>query len=467
MNVYDLEIVPVSEAGLNFTFDKKRVARHITDKADIDMLLGLTYQQCQVKSTIMDLCANFGNGPRFNPYDTFTVPAGSFGGLSASKDKETKDASGYYTTKDGRPIPTTRDPMSSDVYHGTSTKKNRTPFTTTVGLWLFNKAFIEPMSDILGYINYSVTKKSYGKINDSLSNALLQDKISLRQLKNFIQLGQLWMSMCSSLASSHTELMFAMQEKIAKKKEEILKRPGMKEALDNGDLLKMKDFENELIDYAKDILKDDNAVDMFASGARSTWDNNFKCMWLCRSGVTGTDGKVSVITSSYVDGMAPEDYVKVADAAIGGPYSKAHKTAQGGYLEKAVTLAVGHIKILGEGSDCGTHDFIWVDLNDKNKNDWLYSFIIDGSRLVELTPDAIDKYVGKRVKMRFTSLCKSPKSTICEKCAGTLFRRIGFKNVGLGVFIAMSSIKLASMKAFHTSVINLSKADIPDVFSLN
>ena len=107
----------------------------------------------------------------------------------------------------------------------------------------------------------------------------------------------------------------------------------MKEALENGDLVKMKEFENELIAYAKEILKDDQSIDMFNSGARSTWDNNFKCMWLCRSGVTGTDGKVSVITSSYVDGMDPKDYVAVADAAIGGPYSKAKKTANGGYLE--------------------------------------------------------------------------------------------------------------------------------------
>ena len=464
--MYDLEIIPVNEAGLNFTFDKKRQAKVITDKDEIEKLLNLTYKDCQLKSTIMDLCADFGNGPRFNPYDVFTVPAKRFGGLSMSKDQETKDASGYYTFKDGRPIPTTREPMKSDIYHGTSTKKNKASFTTTVGLWLFNKAYIEPMSDLLGYVNDSITKKSYGNINDKLSNALLQDKISLRQLKNFLQLGQLWMSMCSSIAGSHTELMFAMQEKIAAKKQEILKRPGMKEALENGDLVKMKEFENELIAYAKEILKDDQSIDMFNSGARSTWDNNFKCMWLCRSGVTGTDGKVSVITSSYVDGMDPKDYVAVADAAIGGPYSKAKKTANGGYLEKAVTLAVGHIKILGEGSDCGTKDFIWVDLNHKNKNDWLYSFIIDGSRLVELTPDVIDKYVGKRVKMRFSSLCKSPKSTICEHCAGSLFRRIGFKNVGLGVFIAMSSIKLASMKAFHSGVINLSYADIPDVFGL-
>lgn len=465
--MYENYLIPLSEAGVNFTFDKKRVAKKITKKEDIDLLLNLTYKQCQVKSTIMDLCADFGDGPRFNTYDIFTVPAGAFGGLSSSSDKETKEAAGYYTYKDGRPIPNTREPMATDVYHGTSTKKNKAPFTTTVGLWLFNKAFIEPMSDILGYINYSITKKTYGNINDKLSNALLQDHISLKQLKSFIQLGQLWMSMCSSIAGSHTELMFAMQEKIAKKKEEILRRPGMKKALDAGDMIKMKEFENELIKYAQEILKDDASIDMFNSSARSTWDNNFKNMWLCRSGVVGTDDKVTIITSSYIDGMDPKDYSAVADAAVGGPYSKAKKTANGGYLEKATTLAVGHIKVLGEGSDCGTKDYIWVDLNDKNKNEWLYSFVIDGSRLVELTPEVIGKYIGKRVKMRYASLCKSPNSTICEKCAGTLFRRIGFKNIGLGAFIAMSSIKNAAMKAFHSSVINLSYADIPDVFGLN
>lgn len=461
-----LEIIKEA-TGLNFTLDKKRKAKEITDEKDVEELLAIDHREASRKSTIMSLCANFGVAPRFNPYDILKIPAGIYGGISKDAKDDLLDEVGFYKDKNGVPLPPGKRPSSSDIYVPTSTKKNKNTFTTTVGLWLFNRCFIEPISDILGYVNYSITKKSNGKINDIMSKAVLDDKISVQQIKNYIEQSQLWMSMSSAVSSSHTEAIFAMSEQINKKKQEILNRPGMKEKLDAGNLVAMKQVEAELIAYAKEILKDDQSIDMFESNARADYNNSVRNMYLCRSGAVQTDGSVKFIASSYMDGMSPDEYTAVADASVGGPFNKTNKTKIGGYLEKTTTLAIGHITMLGKDSDCHTPYTINVELTKDNQNDWMYSFVVTSSgSLVELTPDTIGKYIGKTVKIRYSSLCKASDSHICEKCGGTLFRRIGFENIGLGGFIAMSAIKLTSMKSFHDASIHLSIVDPLVAFDL-
>ena len=78
----------------------------------------------------------------------------------------------------------------------------------------------------------------------------------------------------------------------------------------------------------------------------------------------------------------------------------------------------------------------------------MYSYIIEGNQLVELTSKNRDKYIGKTVKLRFAAMCES-KEYICNKCAGNLFARLGVENVGVACYAIMSKIKLVSMKAFH------------------
>lgn len=434
----------LSEAtGINFITPPKRIAKHLSPE-DTKYILSINHTRACEKSLIMDLFADFGDGPKYDPYDIIEVPKGSYGGLSYSKNPEDKE-----------------DAQSS------SKKTNSVKFTTTAGLWVFNRAFIEPMSDILGYINTPITDDVYGSINSKISNALLEDKITVRQLKNFIIQGQIMMSCCSALASSHTETMFTMEEKIAKKKAELLASPKYKDMKKNADLVLMKDFEKEMIDYAKEILRDDPAIDMFNSGARSSWGNNFRNMYIMRSGLKHTDGSYTISTTSYIEGMNPEEYPAINDASIGGPFDRARKTAGGGYLERLVLGSTAHLRILPKNSDCGSTKYLSVLLTNKNVKDWMFSYIQGSKGLEEITPETKDKYIGKTVKIRFSSLCKKPNGCICEACAGSLFRRVGITNAGIASPIMMSSLKNASMKSFHSNSTDLSIVDPTNVFSLN
>ena len=404
----------------------KRHAKNITKPSDVDEILALTAEQAAKKETIMNYFGDFGKGSRFNPYDTITIPKGYYG-----KDKH----------------------------------KNKNEFLTTVGLWVFNKGLIEDMSDVLGYINKTVDGGVYKDINNTMSYALLEDKITVRQLKDFIMKTQIIMSCTTAICPSHTMDMLLLTDKAEIKKKQLEKEHA--KGLEEKDLSEMKAVEDGMIAWAKNELKDSESVDMYNSGARSNWGNNFKNMYLIKGPIKQTDGSYNYVSSSYISGMDPKDYANINDAAVYGPYSRARKTQTGGYKEKQFTNATQHIKVGKPGSDCGSKHYITVNITKKNISQWMYSFVVgNNGKLTEITTDNKDSFIGKTVKLRFSALCQNKGDTICEKCAGTLYNRIGIENIGLGTMIYASSLKNASMKQFHDSTLNLVKIDAEEVFSL-
>ena len=115
---------------------KKRTSKTITSKEDIERLVNLTEDDITM-SLIMELFGDFDKYQKFNPYDIITVPAEAYGGK---------------------------------LLNGKN-KKNKQPFTTTVGRLIFNKYFIEcepELLDIIGFVNENVNKKTYGKLFDTL-----------------------------------------------------------------------------------------------------------------------------------------------------------------------------------------------------------------------------------------------------------------------------------------------------------
>ena len=395
----------------------KRQARTVSKPEDIQFLLNMTEDDGCNLSFIMDCFGKFDSEPRFYPYDIFVVPTG---------------------------------------YYGPVGRRNKAPFTTTVGRWVFNKTFIEKdLFDLFEYINEPIDKGMLGKINSKLSYAVIEDKVPLDIMKRYILKTQKYQPYCNILSPSITTECMQIPSKIKKLKEELFKKYE-KELADNDPTTAQK-IEKELLDECKKILKDDEFMDLINSGARISWGNNFKNMFVFRGAVKETDPSkpgYSIIKSNYTDGISQEDYATFANSVIMGPYSRAKKTEVGGAWEKILVRALQHLTVYEEGSDCGTTRTIEVELTNKNISEWMYSYIVEGNKLVELTSDVADKYVGKKVKMRFAMMCKSPKG-ICNKCAGNLFTRIGIKQVGIAAYEMFSIIKNKSMKAFHDSTVNV------------
>lgn len=116
------------------------------------------------------------------------------------------------------------------------------------------------------------------------------------------------------------------------------------------------------------------------------------------------------------------------------------------------------------GSDCGTKRYIEISVDEKNIDDLMYNYVIQGDRLVEITSKNRDSFIGKRIKMRFSSMCEAKDGYFCSKCAGNLWYRLGVTNVGMITPQIPSKLKNLLMKSFHDSQVNLTDMNVWECF---
>ena len=398
----------------------KRKARFIKDP-ELKEILSLTPEDAQKTSVFMEYFGEFNGKKKYNTYDMIEVPP--------------------------------------KTYHN-----NKNTFTTTIGSWIFNLAAIEGagLFDVLGYVNEPVNKKVYGSLNEKLSYALLEDRITTQQFKRFIIILQKFMPYSTIICPTTSESMLLISKTIEPKKKELFKK--YEKESEAGDAIVMNNIEKELLDYCAEKLKDDPAMDAINSGAGAAWGNNFKNMYVTKGAQKDPDPTkgFNIIKSCYMEGTSKEDYPKLANSLAAGPYARAKKTADGGYLEKQFVAAYQHVVLGPKDSDCGTKKTITVTLDKKHLTLLMYSYIVEGNRLVRLDSSNIDKYKGKTVKMRFSSLCEN--ENICNKCAGDLYYLLGIQNIGVGAAQLASDIKNIMMKSFHDSTDSYYTMDAMKVF---
>lgn len=252
------------------------------------------------------------------------------------------------------------------------------------------------------------------------------------------------------------------KEKLLKQYEKDLQDPDKK-------LYAISKIEKELLDIAKKELGLDPSMDLYDSGAKGKFGNNFKNIFVLKGASKDPDPSkgYNIITSNYAEGTSREDYVNMAKSMTEGPYKRGVKTQVGGYWEKLFLRAFQHLTLGPAGSDCGTKRTITITIDKKIASMVMYCYVVEGNKLVELTSDNINNYIGKTVKMRFSSLCEyKEKGKICNVCAGNFFYRAGFKNVGVALPQLASRIKNIAMKAFHDSTIKLHEIDVAKAFGI-
>ncbi len=399
----------------------------------------LVLKQSDISSKlIMNIFGEFNGESLCHQYDTFTVPAHAFKFIN-SKGKEVS---------------------------------NNNPFITTFGIWIFNIFFLQgfQFSSIFdGYVNENLNSKGFEKLHQKLIYALLEDKIDIENYKKFIDYVNFIMPWETILSPSHTEAILRCTKEINKMKAKLIKEN--QAAIDAGDAATIEKIEKQILDYVQnDLLKDDPALDPYLSGAGGTLANNFKNMYIMKGAIRDPDPNAkkefNIATSSFIDGIQPNEYSLLANSLTGGPYSRAKKTEIGGYWEKLIEAALNTVKIDGKGTDCGSKMYIETVLTEKNLTTFIYNYIIksDGS-LEELTSENASKYMNKKVKFRSTLFCKSTTG-VCNCCAGNFFYRRGTDNPGLACASIPTVLKLKSMKAFHDSTINTIEIDPMKAFSL-
>lgn len=406
----------------------KRIAKLITNKDDINYFLSIDENLGTKQSTIMELFGEFNGKHRFNTYDMFDVPPNSYG-------------------PEGH--------------------KNKNTFRTTIGIWIFNRVFIEKeLFEYKHYINKTITKKLFNSIAKDITYLILENKLPLDALKHYMLKGQKFMNYVTILSESTSIKLLTISKKIEAEKAKLLKKYDKEvKAKDPYTIIKIQ---NELLKMAEDELKDDPSMDIYKSGAKEKLANDFKNMYIMKGLTKNPDPTkgYNVITSSYMTGIKKEEYADFANSLAEGPYARGIKTGLGGYWEKLALPAYQHIKMLPKGSDCGTKRHIHIKLTEDNYNKYIYSFAKVGTKYVELTSENKSDFIGKEVQLRFSSLCEA-KDGICNICGGNAFYRLGIKNVGAAIPQVPAKLKLISMKAFHDSQVVMEKMNPMKAFGFD
>lgn len=140
---------------------------------------------------------------------------------------------------------------------------------------------------------------------------------------------------------------------------------------------------------------------------------------------------------------------------------KAVGTQVSGYFAKKILAALQTEVLDVKDSDCGTNRYVEVKLTKSASRDFLYRFIIDNGKLVELTPEVMPKYIDKTVKMRSVMYCTTDKK--CNCCAGNMFYKLGLENAGLTSSRVATTLTKLGMKKFHDTVVKAEEIDVNDI----
>lgn len=140
---------------------------------------------------------------------------------------------------------------------------------------------------------------------------------------------------------------------------------------------------------------------------------------------------------------------------------KAVGTQVSGYLAKQLLSSMQSEMLDVHGSDCGTKKTIEITLTNRNAKDFEYRYIVEGSKLVCLTPEIMQNYIGKTVHMRTPMYCLGDKT--CNMCAGEMNYKLGILNIGLGCSKVATTLLRLGMKKFHISNLKSTQIDVNDM----
>ena len=367
---------------------------------------------------------------------------------------------GYFYDKKTKKIQPPKFKLNDKVTLEANAMNNSSKIETTLGRIMTNKFLFEDgLYGIVSYVNEPLGDKRLAKVEEKIADALLAKKVDPEVISRYYDRVQwLGLTVHSIVTTSFSERTISPIPEVLKLKKELFEK--YKEELEGPRAgIVAVEIENQLLAKAKEILGDDEGMDLYKSGARGSFGNNYKNMMVMRGPVFNKlTGKFEVIQSCLSEGIEKNDIHSWGDAVISGAYPKAVGTKDAGYFTKKF-FAAYQTSIIGEpGSDCGSKSYREFKLTKDNYKNVKYRWIFDGGKLICLTPEIASKYFGKTVKMRSPLYCKD--THICSKCAGDLFYRLNIKNIGLTTADISSTYLNRLMKSFHSAVVEIYSVDI-------
>lgn len=387
--------------------DKKYLLSLKPEDVTFELLVDLFGDKCETKNGKVRVIPS-----RFNPYDEFVLEKGEY--------------------------------------------INTETITTTVGKFIYNKLIVErELVKVLGYVNDTINSGVLASIEDKLSKALLNDEITVDDMVKYLNRTQ-WLAMQfhTVISGSFTMGTLKPNPKVVKERDKLLNQN--RDKIKEGDVVTAAKIEKELLKLAEKELEGDHGLDLYKSGARGSFGNNYKNISVMKGPVFNpTTGEFEIVESNFMEGIRKEELPIYGNAIITGAYPKAIGTATSGYFSKQIIAALQAVQLDKKGSDCGTKGYLKIDIQPNQVKDFLYRYVIDGNKLVLLDEKNINNYVGKEIKLRSPMYCIGKK--LCRTCAGIMYEKLQIDNIGLTAARVSSTLLNLSMKKFHDTTTRLSQ----------
>jgi hypothetical protein len=339
---------------------------------------------------------------------------------------------------------------------------NKEKVTTNIGLFIFNKLIIErELIKVLGYVNDPINKDVQGKMENKLSKALLNDEITVDDMVNYLNRTQ-WLAMQfhSVICGSFTMKTLKPSPTVITMRNKLLKEN--KDKIESGDVVTAVQIEQKLLDTAKSELKGDPGMDLYNSGARGSFSNNYKAVAAIKGPVFNpTTGEWDIVQSNFMEGIRKEELPVYGNAIITGAYPKAVGTQVSGYFSKQITAALQAVVLDKPGSDCGSKGYLKIILTPQLVGDFMYRYMVEGSKLVLLDEKNVNNYIGREIKFRSPMYCIGKK--LCRACAGQMYDKLQIDNIGMTAARVSSTLLNLNMKKFHDSTAKISKININEL----
>lgn len=319
---------------------------------------------------------------------------------------------------------------------------------TTVGLFLFNKYLIDGcgLAPHISYLNKSMNGKDLDKLGDRVGQLYMKDLIDNDTISRWITVRDTFLSMVYQIIlPSLSENIMKVQPAIVKKMDELLEK--YKTEIDAGDLVTMNKVQSELVNYARDLLQDDESMILYMSGSKPEFSNNYKVLSIMRGPMKNeVTGKYEFVTSNLVGGIKKEDIPVSANTILAGEYSTAISTATYGYQSKRILYFMQGETVGEKGSDCGSKATMKMAATKRLADE--YRYFVEGGKLMQLTPENISKYEGRMLRFRTPMACKRDNGP-CNICCGDYPYLLGIQNIGLMATKITSILLNASTKRKH------------------
>lgn len=343
-----------------------------------------------------------------------------------------------------------------DDYHPEATVIYK-GINTTLGRVIFNEVCFHHLGEHHKFINETITKDKLNDILNEHTEFLVDPTVKwyTTEMHRLVlsSVHDLGFGICDVIASSLDYNMLVKKDDVFNaKKKEIFK--DIARIVKEKDAKSMLDAEKQLVDFMKEHYKDNQMSDMYDSGCKPKWDNDFKTLKgsIGVAPIPGT-GDFEIVKGNLKDGLDVEDMYVQANLQIYGSYNRAVETADGGYLTKKMYSAFQSVVIYND--DCKSNRYLTNTFH--NRQDLLFRTILDDiGNEVFITTSNVNDYLDKEVKFRSPIFCKHKKG-FCRKCCGDMLpilyqmdeKKLSELNVGLFIADVGNDILNKFMKKTH------------------